>query len=134
MSVFVDTAFWAAYANQRDTHNAEALDLMRGHARAALVTTNHVRGETWTFLRSRAGHRSAIDFIDRLDRSPNVRVVFVTDELEREALRWLRRHDERPYSFVDASSFAVMRSLRIDDVLTFDQDFTAAGFTVLERA
>jgi predicted nucleic acid-binding protein len=26
------------------------------------------------------------------------------------AVRWLRRHDEREYSFVDATSFALMRS------------------------
>ncbi len=47
------------------------------------------------------------------------------------ALRWLRRHDEREYSFVDATSFAVMRAERITEVLTFDDDFGAAGFVAL---
>jgi predicted nucleic acid-binding protein len=46
-------------------------------------------------------------------------------------LRWLRRHDEREYSFVDATSFALMRSLRIREALAFDGDFTAAGFREL---
>jgi predicted nucleic acid-binding protein len=44
---------------------------------------------------------------------------------------WLRRHDERPYSFVDATSFQVMRERRLREALAFDQDFTAAGFTEL---
>ena len=57
-------------------------------------------------------------------------MVFVTADLEDDAIRWLRRHDERSYSFVDAASFAVMRSLRITEALTFDQDFAAAGFRV----
>ena len=60
-------------------------------------------------------------------------MVFVDEGLEEEALHWLRRHDERGHSFVDATSFAVMRSMRIEDVLTFDDDFAAAGFRVLRR-
>jgi predicted nucleic acid-binding protein len=52
----------------------------------------------------------------------------VDEDVEREAWRWLRRHDEREYSFVDASSFAIMRRLRIRDALAFDGDFSAAGF------
>ena len=43
----------------------------------------------------------------------------------------MRRHDERVYSFVDATSFAVMRAHRIDAALTFDGDFAAAGFREL---
>jgi predicted nucleic acid-binding protein len=41
------------------------------------------------------------------------------------------RHDEREYSFVDATSFAVMRSLRIREALAFDGDFAAAAFVEL---
>jgi predicted nucleic acid-binding protein len=58
-------------------------------------------------------------------------VEFTGRELEMEALRWLRQHDEREYSFVDATSFALMRSLRIRGALAFDGDFGAAGFVEL---
>jgi len=51
--------------------------------------------------------------------------------LEAAALAWLRRRDERIYSFVDATSFTFMREHRITDALAFDGDFTAAGFTEL---
>ena len=53
------------------------------------------------------------------------------EPLERDALRWLRRHDEREYSFVDATSFALMRSRRLRTALAFDGDFAAAGFSEL---
>ena len=52
-------------------------------------------------------------------------------EQETEALRWLRRHDEREYSFVDATSFVLMKALRIRDALALDGDFSAAGFQEL---
>ena len=127
--IFVDTSFWVALRNRRDPRHGEAVELLDEHAAVGLVTTNHVRGETWTFLRRRAGHRSAVGFIDGLERSPRVRLISVPEDLEDQALRWLRRHDEREYSFVDATSFAMMRSLRLRDALAFDGDFTAAGFT-----
>lgn len=70
-------------------------------------------------------------FADTLERSARVGLAFVSPELEQEALGWLRRHDEREYSFVDATSFALMRSLRLREALAFDGDFAAAGFVEL---
>ena len=93
-----------------------------------MVSSNHVRGETWTFLRRRIGHAGAVGFLDSLDRSVLLEIVAVTPELEDRAWSWLRKHDERTYSFVDATSFAVMRRLRLREALAFDGDFAAAGF------
>ncbi len=129
--IFVDTSFWVALRNRRDSSHDLARKLTANHAAEPLVTSNHVRGETWTFLRRRAGHRSAVDFLDAIDRSPRVSVAFVSEDLENGALRWLRRHDERDYSLVDATSFALMRQLRIRDAFAFDGDFTSAGFQEL---
>ncbi len=96
-----------------------------------LFTTNHVCGETWTFLRRKSGHASAVGFLDAVKRSPRVIFFHVTDELEKQAVRWLRQHSEREYSFVDATSFAVMKTERIREALAFDGDFSAAGFIEL---
>jgi predicted nucleic acid-binding protein len=126
--IFVDTSFWVALRNRRDTNHAQAVALLSLHADRWLVTSNHVRGETWTFLRRRAGHHAAVDFIDAIESSPRVRVVTVSEVMEAEAWHWLRRHDEREYSFVDATSFVVMRALRIQDAFAFDGDFGAGGF------
>lgn len=71
-------------------------------------------------------------FLDSIGgRRHHIEVDRVSEELEDEALTWLRRHDERVYSFVDATSFAYMRNRRITDVLAFDGDFAAAGFNEL---
>ena len=129
--IFVDTSFWLALQLPRDRRHAEAAALMRERPAAELVTSNHIRGEAWTFLRKRAWHGAAVAFLAALDRTARVNVVFVGEELEAQALRWLRRHDERAYSFVDATSFALMRSLRIREALAFDGDFAAAGFVEL---
>jgi uncharacterized protein len=129
--IFVDSSFWVGIAFARDDRHAAATRLLELHSSAALVTSNHVRGETWTVLRRRAGHKVAVRALDLLARAARVRVEFVSRDVEQEALRWLARHDEREYSFVDATSFALMRSLRIREALAFDADFAAAGFVEL---
>ena len=128
---FADTSFWVAARLRRDAHHEDAIALLRQLPGRRIVTSNEVRGETWTFLRRRDGHRAAVAFLDMLERSARVDVVTVPEALEAQALRWLRRHDEREYSFVDATSFALMRSLRIREALAFDGDFAAAGFVEL---
>ena len=126
--IFVDTSFWVAARMRRDAHHRDAVELLERRRDHPLVTSNHVRGETWTFLRRRDGHGSAVAFLDMLARTKRVEVVTVEPELEERALRWLRRHDEGEYSFVDATSFLLMQSLRIREALAFDGDFAAAGF------
>lgn len=129
--IFVDTSFWVALRNRRDSHYEEARKLFRRHGDAGLVTSNHVRGETWTFLRRKVGHGAAVGFLDSLERTPRLQVIVAGPKAEQQALRWLRQHDEREYSFVDATSFALMRTHRIRDALAFDGDFNAAGFVEL---
>jgi predicted nucleic acid-binding protein len=115
----------------KDARHGEATALLEAVEGRQLLTSNHVRGETWTLLRRRAGHRPAVAFLDMLQRTARVQLARIDEQLEEQALRWLRRHDEREYSFVDATSFALMRSLRIKEALAFDGDFAAAGFVEL---
>ena len=42
-------------------------------------------------------------------------MLAVDDTIDNRAWKWLRRHDERPYSYVDATSFELMRRERITD-------------------
>ncbi|MXY12204.1 MAG: PIN domain-containing protein [Acidimicrobiaceae bacterium] len=129
---FADTSWWAAWSLPRDSRHLEALEmfaLVGDHEQ--VLTTNLVVGETWTLLRRRDSHRTAVSYIDRvgvLASAAKLVVHAVTAEDESRAWGWLRRHDERRYSFVDATSFQVMRARRLREALAFDNDFAAAGF------
>jgi len=123
---FVDTSFWFSLQVPRDRHHAEAAALAAEGG--PVLTSNHVVGETWTLLRRRGGHRAAVGFLERLARLRDLEIAHVDEATESDAWAWLRRRDERSYSFVDATSFAVMRKRRIPEALAFDGDFSAAGF------
>ena len=123
---FVDTSYWVALRLRRDTNHDDAVRLWSPGQ--PLLTTNHVVGETRTFLRRRDGHAPAVGFLDAVESADWLTVVHVDAGIEREARAWLRRHDERVYSFVDATSFVVMSRERLGEALAFDGDFSAAGF------
>lgn len=128
---FVDTSFWFALTHRRDQHHAAAIAALRRHAAGRLVTSSVVRGETWTLLLRRAGRATALAFLDSLERSPRLDVRVVDESLDAAAIAWLRSRGEREYSWVDATSFALMRRDGLTDVLAFDDDFASAGFTEL---
>lgn len=129
---FADTGWWVAWALPGDPRHHEALAMLGVLGRSEqILTTNLVAGETWTFLRRKDSHRTAVGFLDRLGTLTGAgRLVVhqVTEDQERAAWDWLRRHDERVYSYVDATSIRVMHDRRLREALAFDQDFAAAGF------
>lgn len=129
--IFVDTSFWAGLRGRRDNRHAAAVQAWQAFGSDQLVTSNLVRGETWTLLRRKSGFQVAVDFLDTLHASTRVTILPVTEDVEGAALVWLRRRDEREYSFVDATSFMLMQSLGIREALAFDGDFSAAGFVEL---
>jgi predicted nucleic acid-binding protein len=129
---FADTGWWVAWALPGDARHHDALAMLGALGRSEqILTTNLVAGETWTLLRRKDSHRTALGFLDRLDtlsKAERLVVHRVTEDQETAAWDWLRKHDERVYSYVDATSFRVMRDRRLREALAFDQDFSAAGF------
>ena len=96
-----------------------------------VLTSDVVVGETWTFLRRRAGHATAVGFLDRVEtlvKAGRLTLTGTDAHLNQDALMWLRKRGEREYSWVDAVSFATMRKRRLREALAFDGDFSAAGF------
>lgn len=133
---FADTGWWVAWSLPDDARHDAALGMLATLGRTERVlTTNLVVGESWTFLRRKDSHRTALEFIDRVETlvdQERLTVHRVSDEQEAAAWQWLRQHDERVYSFVDATSFRVMTDRRMREALAFDQDFAAAGFVEVQ--
>ena len=131
--VFVDTGAWLALALPDDAHHDEAArvfkELLADGAR--LVATNHVVGETYTFLARVRDPRLACSFADRLMAGVALDYIHADEEAEARAFELLRKYDDQRFSFVDAVSFAVMAELGLKRALAFDRHFLAAGFALL---
>ena len=128
--LFVDTGAWYAIQVPDDAWHRKAADTLREllSRQHVLVTTNHVVGETYTLLRMVFGHAASLRFLDQLDEARRLERVFISADIERRAYRLLRQYADKDFSFVDATSFAVMRAERLRHAFAFDQHFATAGF------
>ena len=129
--VFVDTSFLVAALNPADDHFEDAVSLTPLLGTARPLTTNHVVGESWTLAARRYGRPIAVRLLQSLRDNARYTVVHVDPDAEERAFDWLLRHDEREYSFVDATSFETMRGHGIEEALAFDRDFEAAGYRTI---
>jgi predicted nucleic acid-binding protein len=128
--VFVDTGAWFAIQVTDDAHHVEAVDALRVLLLRpiVLVTTNHVIGETYTLLRVTRGYEAARAFLDSLEATARLERVFVNEDIEKRAVALLDRYRDHDFSFVDATSFALMRAERLRHAFAFDSHFATAGF------
>ncbi len=134
--LFVDAGGWIALANTDDQYHARAAAAYPAFLRQyrRLLTTTLVVAETFIALRLGLGHAAAVRFLDLLEASPRIHRVPVERVLEEEAEQLLRNVDDQRFSYADAVSFAVMRSLAVTDAFTFDQHFSTAGFVRVPTA
>ena len=128
---FADTSFWFARHEPQDRHHEVAGGIDPG---PRIVTTEWVLGETWTLVNHWGNHDGAMFCLEAIRSLPGVEVETVTPADLKAAWTWLSRHEERPYSFVDAVSFRVMQRRRLTEALAFDGDFAAAGFVEIRPA
>ena len=95
------------------------------------MTSNHVIGETYTLVRVRLGHAAAQGFLQRTRASARTRRVFVPETWEDEAETVLAKFADQDFSFVDATSFVVMRKLGLRAAFAFDHHFPVAGYLLV---
>lgn len=132
--VFVDTSAFVALRNRAEQEHAPArAALARLVAeRTALFTSNYVFAETYTALLVRVGRTEAIEWGRRFQASEAIELVRIDEDLEDEAWSILETHDDKPWSYVDASSFALMDRERTAEAFAFDRHFVQRGLTLVD--
>src|SRR5581483_4694124 len=108
--VFVDASAFVALRNRSEREHAAARRVFREllSERVSLLTSNFVLSETYTAL-----------------------LVRVDEEVEEEAWSILESHADKAWSYVDATSFALMRREKVGEAFTFDRDFLQRGLLVI---
>jgi predicted nucleic acid-binding protein len=130
VKLLADTGALLALFNPRDNLHRQAREFVREAAGTRFVVTELIVSETVTRLRARTDAARAAEVGAALLGSRRYEVLFVDTPLLEAGLDDLRRFADKRLSFVDAVSFAVIRSLALDGSFTFDRDFRDCGFDV----
>ena len=135
--IFVDSGAWIALLNQRDQYHDDAVVIYNGlkQQRAQLLTTDYVIDETATWLKYRANHQVAVQFLDLIESVEKTGVLTIAEidkTLIQEAKRLFRQYDSVQLSFTDCTSFAVCQKHKISETYAFDDHFAMMGITVLK--
>lgn len=131
-SVFVDTSAFVALRNGAEAEHERARaalsELLTGGA--ALYTSNYVFAETYTALMVRVGRGEAIEWGRRFRSSGAIELVRVEDGIEGDAWEILERHGDKGWSYVDATSFALIEREGSGEAFAFDAHFGQRGLRV----
>ena len=96
------------------------------------LTHNYVLAEFVALAQARGFPRQeALEFVADLQDSSEVTVVYVSEQLHRQALRLLHERLDKSWSLCDAVSFLLMQGLSISQALTTDHHFEQASFVRL---
>ena len=131
--LFVDTAGWMACADAADpAHRRSCTSRDRAlEEGVVLVTTDFVVDETFTLLRLRIGLPAAEAWWKQLDGTSRLRWERITVERFERARLLFFKYRDKPFSFTDCTSFAVMKERRLRVALTSDRHFVQAGFEIV---
>jgi predicted nucleic acid-binding protein len=132
--VFVDSGAWIALALSRDPLHAQArAQWNRLHEISAkLYTSLPVVIETFTFLDRNANRDVALVWKESIYKPGTVTVLPCGLRDLEESWDHFQRGAFHKLSAVDATSFVIMKRMRIRLAYTFDHHFAVAGFRMLD--
>lgn len=130
---FVDTSAFVALRNRAEREHEPArvaLSRLVGE-RAQLFTSNQVFAETYTALLVRVGRAEAIEWGRQFRAGSAIELVRIDESLEEDAWALLESHADKQWSYVDATSFALMERENVQTAFAFDHHFAQRGLAVL---
>jgi len=131
--VFVDTSAFVALRNRAEREHQAAREALAALAatRARLFTSNYVFAETYTALLVRVGRVEAIAWGRRFRASEAIELIRIDESVEEDAWSILESHTDKTWSYIDATSFALVQRERATEAFAFDRHFAQRGLTIV---
>ena len=131
--MLLDTSGLLNLIHIREAQHVDALTFFQ--AARQKVTTSYVVAEFVALAHVRGVPRAAaLAFVDDLQSSDEVDVVYVDAALHQAGLRLLQDRLDKDWSLCDAVSMVLMTRRNIRETLSTDHHFAQSGFVPLLRA
>ena len=128
--MLIDTSGWLCLYHKDEPEHRKTVELYK-NARVRL-TTNYILAEFVPLAHTRGFPRMQnIKFTERILDSAEIEIIWIDENLHRQAVALLKERADKTYSLCDAASFVVMRMRGIVESLTTDKHFCQEGFVRL---
>lgn len=132
--IFVDTSAWYALEVEDDANHTRAgkfLTELRTRRYGSLLTSDYVLDETATLLWLRRGSDTALAFLDKINRSSSIHIVWIDDSIFWKTVDFMKERKDKRWSLTDFTSFLIMKQMNTANAFGFDENFEQAGFILL---
>ncbi|MEK7122549.1 MAG: PIN domain-containing protein [Patescibacteria group bacterium] len=128
--IFIDTSALYALADTKDNDHARAKDIFEHLLRSGedLLTHNYCIVETSALIQHRLGFVLAQAFLQDVSLFS---VVWIDGRMHDNTVLLFTSLKKRKVSFVDCTSFVVMKARGVQRVFAFDEDFAKQGFVLV---
>ncbi len=127
MAVFVDTGIFVALNNSVDNNHSRGRELFKQALKGdfgRIFTSDYVIDEavTTAFVRTKR-KELAIDLGKYIIDSPRISKIWVTEDSFNRTWEKFKEFKDKPLSFTDVNSLAVMEIRGIKQIMSFDHGF-----------
>jgi len=127
MAVFIDTGIFVALRNADDEFHIRSKELMKRALKGefgGVFTSDYVIDEaiTTALVRTRR-HDLAVDLGKYIIESPRIAKLWTTEDTFDVAWKKFQTFEDKPLSFSDCVSLALMEKNRIKQIISFDSGF-----------
>lgn len=131
--ILIDSDAWVALAKTGDTNHVAATKTLEKLERMSvkLITTNYIFTESVTVISQRVNHETALQYISLIKKPWSaLSLIWISESLESEAIDVFKQQTSKNVSFVDCTNMAIMDSLEIDSIFSFDKIYEKKGYVL----
>ncbi len=127
--VFIDASAWVAIANRKDRNHKGAVRIFRRllDSSTRLIATTWTTYEALTIVKSRLGFSQAERLWERIKARAVVDLIWIDEQIERNALELFWDYKDKNWGVVDCSSLVVMKAVGCRQAFAYDGHFVEAG-------
>ncbi len=134
-NLFIDTNIICSLYNIKDSLYTKAQNIKPLFKIYNPVVSNFILLETYTVLSQRISKQFSLDFGKNVYKDRVFTVVWIDRKLEKETWDIFVSIKDKNFSYVDASTLAVLKKEKIGSLLSFDTGFSKLqkkfGFTLI---
>lgn len=136
--IFVDTSAWIENLMNGEIQHKAVADYIDKEVSlgSKFFTSDYVLDETFTRLLTIQRFKTAQlfrNYIKLAEQQRNLLVLWTDETVFNKAWDYFKKFSEHKLSFTDATIYAFIKDLKIDEVLSLDQGFKKVGLTVKPR-